>query len=118
MSCDCEIPKFFDSYEPVARKDHVCSECRGTIKKGEKYHRVTGLWDDFASFKICPECWELRGDMEKEVEPDCIAFGCLREDIAEWTCSYVARGEKNPYVDRMKEIIEKRGGLEWRETNW
>jgi hypothetical protein len=46
---------------PVARKEHVCGECRETIKVGETYERVEGLCDGAPfSHKTCTGCLRIR----------------------------------------------------------
>jgi hypothetical protein len=45
----------------TARKEHACGECDDTIKKGERYEYVSGIWDGRASsYKTCLLCVEIR----------------------------------------------------------
>ncbi|MDD5145763.1 MAG: hypothetical protein PHF44_02890 [Candidatus Pacebacteria bacterium] len=79
--------------KPTARKDHVCCECSGTIKKGEKYSCVFGVWQDYGSsrpfaeqFKTCFRCEEDWGEILKVFdgngERDAYrVYGMLREII-------------------------------------
>ena len=55
-----ECPTIYSEEYPKARKSHVCCECGSVISVGEKYQRVRGLWDDFATFKTCMFCADLR----------------------------------------------------------
>jgi len=61
-----------------ARKEHVCDECRETIKAGETYEHVTGCWDgEWATFKTCWFCLRIREDFF----PCGWNHGCLVEDF-------------------------------------
>lgn len=62
-----DMPQCFVSYEPKARKEHRCCECRGVIKAGERYQRASGVWGDGPMrFKTCPDCAALRRDVDAE----------------------------------------------------
>jgi hypothetical protein len=54
----------FDFYEArikVARKDHVCGECKRVISKGASYESVASKFDgDFFAFKTCADCSAIR----------------------------------------------------------
>lgn len=44
----------------VSRKEHRCSGCDETIRKGDTYHHCKGLWDGyFAEYKHCGRCWAM-----------------------------------------------------------
>jgi len=45
MSDYCEYPEFYNETHPIAHKEHVCCECRGTIRVGEKYAKCVGKFD-------------------------------------------------------------------------
>jgi len=67
MDCACVWvdneggPEFMKTTTPIARKEHLCSECRRDILKGEKYRIDRGVWDgEFSSHKICLDCLSLR----------------------------------------------------------
>jgi hypothetical protein len=69
MKCVCDFDSGYDSPSVctekivVARRDHVCCECGETIKKGEKYERVKGLWDgDWDTYCTCIICSKIRDD--------------------------------------------------------
>ncbi len=68
MNCDCsgydgDGPSVYSSYDRKARKEHKCSECKGIIKKGEKYHYISGLWNgEWSEFKICIPCNNIARD--------------------------------------------------------
>lgn len=64
---DCEMPTVCNHCTPRASKDHRCCECRGTIRAGETYDLIIGLWDGrWQTFKTCPECTSLRKVFEDE----------------------------------------------------
>lgn len=68
MSCSCSIsteidclPDLYEEKKVVARKDHVCCECRKTIKRGQPYERIKGLWEGkFETYKTCIDCLSVR----------------------------------------------------------
>lgn len=46
---------------PVAKKEHVCAECQGTIYKGVKHQLVTGKWGGkWSRPRSHEECARLR----------------------------------------------------------
>lgn len=54
---------FYSESHVTARKDHVCHICRLTIKRGEKYSRESGKWEDeFFDRCTCPVCEKVRDD--------------------------------------------------------
>jgi hypothetical protein len=57
---DIETPKIIREEYPIARKQHVCCECSSIINKGEKYQKITGLWDTFQTYKTCIFCATVR----------------------------------------------------------
>lgn len=63
-----ESPRFFEETFPKARKDHICCECSSVISPGEKYQRVSGLWDDFATFKTCLFCNDIREQARQDFD--------------------------------------------------
>ena len=80
--CYCEPgegPRVFRETNPTARKKHLCCECGSEIDPGEKYWRVSGLWDDWQTFKTCEVCQKIKEMAYKKY--DCIAFECLYETI-------------------------------------
>jgi hypothetical protein len=67
IACDCSIDNFEDrpsfSREQwrVARKPHVCCECREVIEPGSKYEYVAGCWSgEWDEFKTCETCVRIR----------------------------------------------------------
>jgi hypothetical protein len=56
-----EVPECFRRTQRVARKDHHCCECRGWIRRGEKYTYLSGIWGgEPGDYKVCPDCIQLR----------------------------------------------------------
>ena len=84
FTCDCsydgyEEPELYDERFPIAKKKHMCCECGGNIKPGQKYHRATGKWDgDFRSFKTCLPCNSIR----EHYCPHGYVLGGLAEQIS------------------------------------
>jgi hypothetical protein len=79
-----------------ARREHRCCECDGTIKVGDTYEYVSGVWDNQgASFKTCLacagirkwyvyeclpryECWPCYGDLIQDATDN---GNCARADL-------------------------------------
>lgn len=57
----CELPDCI-SYKLVrARKAHVCVECRTTIKPGDQYVNISGIWCGTPDrFRLCLRCDRVR----------------------------------------------------------
>lgn len=85
ISCDCsadgyEGAKFSIETFPVARKEHKCCECRETIKPGQQYQNIKGLWEGrFEIFKTCMPCYRIR----KHYCPHGYIFETLQENISD-----------------------------------
>lgn len=55
------MPSVFRVAHIVARIDHRCCECGGTIKPLDVYERTVGCWDgDWSTYKVCLGCEEAR----------------------------------------------------------
>lgn len=53
--------------DPIARKSHVCGECRREIGTGEKYHVEVGVFDGkIERYKTCLDCMSIRNEFFKE----------------------------------------------------
>lgn len=82
-----EYPQAFQSTKRKARKEHRCCECLGTIRKGETYTYVSGIWDSRPSdYKTCPDCTLLRFQIDLTTGPDWedgICIGGLLEWLQE-----------------------------------
>lgn len=70
MGCSCICSFDYDPasvyHEKIrkARKEHICCECRETIKPGEKYEHVSGCWDgSWSTYKTCLVCLNIRKDL-------------------------------------------------------
>lgn len=85
IDCDCSLdgyegPEFCHDSFPIARKTHVCCECRENILPGQKYHKVVGIWDGrWETFKTCMPCYQIR----ERYCPRGYIFEMLRETISE-----------------------------------
>lgn len=84
-----------------ARKDHRCCECGGMIKAGETYNSHSGVWDgEPARYKVCPECDELRDEIERLADlnhDEGVCFG----DLSSWCEGY--------HAEKFNEIQKMRG---------
>jgi len=85
ISCDCSIDhgeyaEFYREEFPVARKPYKCCECGETIKRGQKYNKVTACWDGrFSTYRTCMPCKSIRD----KYCPNGFIFELLRETISE-----------------------------------
>ena len=99
------MPEAYIHVKPIARKQHYCHECHGTILKGEKYNKHSGIWDGRPdTFKICGECEYIRFDLCSGTfrdEESQIAFGELSEAVFE--------SDDPKIIGRFIENKEKRG---------
>ena len=44
----------------TARKEHDCYACGEVIRRGDRYHFTSGIWDGYpGSFKHCARCWKM-----------------------------------------------------------
>lgn len=95
--CDYEQPEFCEEKILKAAKHHKCTECGGSIFPGERYERVSGLWDgEFSTYKTCPRCLEIRGYVKNSIPCFCHGLGDLIER------AYEAIGE---YADELPGLM-------------
>lgn len=101
-----ELPKIATETHPTSRKEHKCCECHGIIRRGEKYQRYEGLWDDWDTYKTCSDCESLRNDIYKTLDvydrEEGIPFALLYDHVFE------ARNNSE-YVKRFVETMQMRG---------
>lgn len=105
----CEMPAVYSESNPVARKEHKCCECCGTIKPGEKYQVIKGIWDgQCQTYKTCPECAVLREVINK---------GLHGEDMTPLTCieEFVMEDRSKAHVTQLLAIKRSRNAdiAEW-----
>jgi ASC-1-like (ASCH) protein len=80
--CDCSDypPTFYERKIVNGRKEHRCSECLRTIKKGEQHEYAKGLWEgDFSQFRTCQTCRA----MVEEIGLECYCHGNLMDEVDE-----------------------------------
>jgi hypothetical protein len=82
---ECEIPQFYATSEPIARKVHRCCECVAPIEIGERHFLGRGKWDDkfnaYRQHTLCEKACEFVRDNFNGDE--CIGFGTLFEWLHE-----------------------------------
>ena len=80
--CDCgyDLPTIYKDKMVVARKDHICYECRKPIPKKTLYENHSGLWhNQWRRYKICIECADLHRKVASMSDDNCgAAFGEVR----------------------------------------
>ena len=55
----------------TARKEHRCCACRETIRAGDRYHHVWGVWDgEVDTFKHCARCWRIFQALVERMDGD------------------------------------------------
>lgn len=83
--CYCDVgetPEFFVQSRPMARSEHTCCECGGTIQKGERYGRYSGKWDgQIATFCRCYLCLFAADTIRLRLKCFCDIFGELWEEV-------------------------------------
>ena len=85
MICDCSVEtedscQLCHTTQPMARKVYRCVECGDIIQPGQKYERMTILWEGiFERFNTCLVCAQIRNDYC----PHGVEIGGLREQIAD-----------------------------------
>jgi hypothetical protein len=58
--CDGDAPSASSDRWRTARKEHQCCGCGETIRRGDRYHFTSGIWDgEPASFKHCARCYAM-----------------------------------------------------------
>jgi len=82
-------PKITKETWCIAIKNNTCCECGSTIKYGDRYQYIRGLWDGvWAAYKTCEPCADLRYSLEKVW---CAPLGELR-------CEYIC------YLDSIGDV--------------
>lgn len=99
-----------------ARKDHTCTECKRTIKKGENYEYVMGKWDGHIEvYKTCYYCQIARNWLSIHCDGWCYT-GILedledhwREYASEYRTTELGRlivGMKNQWTRRNGKLMK------------
>lgn len=84
---DGDYADVYSVYEPVARKEHKCGECRRTILAGEPYERHSMVYEGTASdHLICSHCAVLSAWIG--IQCGGTVCGELIEDIEEHAQDY------------------------------
>jgi hypothetical protein len=68
MSCDVSLgdydgdeAQFYSAREVLARKAHICYECREPIQPGMRYERIAGKWEgEVRTYCFCLACSEIQ----------------------------------------------------------
>lgn len=108
-SDDYEHPDFCTTTNPVAKKQHYCSECQHPIYPGENYERVSGKWDgEVITFKICTFCQDLKNYTSEITEYE-FGLGNLHEEMREAIYSTsLKRGQAVGYLRRLWAVDNRR----------
>lgn len=86
MYCYCENPAVVQwESRPKARKAHHCNECGRTIKRGERYEHVYGVWQDGPGvFNTCVYCLAVRDTIQNYAGCFCWEYGNMLENMRDW----------------------------------
>jgi hypothetical protein len=111
--CDCDSPQAQSERWPTARQEHVCCECGGTIKPGEKYQLFSGVWEGTGmSFKTCAECHVAREYYRKHFLPRGYCAPCFGEFWSEAT-DHGNEGTREQWLARMKAELAAQATRAW-----
>lgn len=81
---DDNYPACYVETRPVARKPHACEECGHPIRRGDRYVRTKGLWDNRPeSYAQHEDCRALLGYIADTHCGGVWVFGELREAVRE-----------------------------------
>jgi hypothetical protein len=95
-----DMPTVAKATDPIARKEYVCCECRHVIKKGERYRRDEGVWEDsWVTYKTCRICLEIREVFFCEG----YQYGTLLEDLKQYLLDF---GDELPH-EKIRELDDK-----------
>jgi len=85
-SCDSGDPPYvYRSDILTARKAHRCYECPRRILPGQRYERVTAMWErgDWQTIETCLKCWAIRQAF-RDVHDGCfLLHGNMRDEFLE-----------------------------------
>lgn len=91
-ACYCDydgLPSVYRESQHVARKQHVCYECRRKIKAGEKYEYVFSVYDGAAQeIRTCQHCLAIRDWVTAHVPCFCIYHGNILDDARDAVYEY------------------------------
>ena len=100
---------------PVARKEHRCLLCNGTINKGQRYYRQTCVYDAAPYDWIeHDECHEVARElyMYRDCDDEELTDEIFREDIDEFIWDNFSEEESDriynlPYYERVRIVLNK-----------
>lgn len=70
--CDYETPTVYSIATPTAKRSHKCIECGNAISIGERYERITSLFDgEWDTYKTCCRCIAVREYVKAHVPCFC-----------------------------------------------
>ena len=100
---------------PVARKEHRCLLCNGTINKGQRYYRQTCVYDAAPYDWIeHDECHEVARElyMYRDCDDEGLTDEIFRADIDEFIWDNFTEEESDrlyslPYYEKVKIVLNK-----------
>ncbi len=98
-----------------ARKEHICVECKGVIKKDEQYTYHSGVWEGIGQdFKVCCDCQELRDTITEGLFHDeVLVFGGLSDSFDDMNDPTISKAH-----DKFLETMYKRNKKFHDEMTW
>lgn len=115
LDCDCDYSAVWDERKLRARKEHRCSECHGTIKRGETYTRIASLYDGrWTTIRRCEDCSVILCDLGRLTTGGCHCYtgGDLMADLHEhaWECRTVDKRAVKAVFAAFNAASKARGG--------
>lgn len=116
--CDFEPADVYTTEERKARREHRCSECRGVIRKGERYQRASMAYEGrWSSYKTCPDCLFVIYEVGRTFFKECNGWCHLHEGVIEGLEDLIIW---NPEARRIGHMFNacsaERGGIRIRDS--
>ena len=87
--CDVDYAVIWETTTPKAKKEYKCIECLGVIPVGEKYYKISSLYDgSWMHYRFCQPCCNLRklvsAGFTMEPMPGCLASHMMENDTDQY----------------------------------
>ena len=100
---------------PIARKEHECMFCGRIIRKGDKYHRSTLVYDDVYDFVECEKCEYVAKELgmyDDYNDADGLSVAVFQDNIIEYIhCNHsideIEKDWKLPFFKTVDKVYEE-----------
>ena len=115
--CENEYSDVWIEKTVRARKEHICCECGGKIRRGEIHNTAKSLYEgEWSLLRRCPACQAAACDMEELTSAHggcfCNMWGDMRDRL--WEILIDGSAEEirlmRPIIERYNANMAKRGG--------